>query len=98
MQFRFKSRKLEQLYYNDKDDHHYPSDVVGVFFEVMATLAAATDERDLYAFKGLHFEKLKGKRKNEHSLRLNDQFRLIVTIEQDEQEKFLFIISIEDYH
>ena len=83
MRYRFKSRKLEQFYYEEHDDHHLPPEVVDAFFEVMAIIEAASGEHDLYAIKGLRFEKLKGKRKNEHSMRLNDQFRLIVTIERN---------------
>lgn len=98
MRFTFKSHKLEQLYYDDVTDSRYPESVVEAFFDVMATIEAVLDIRDLYAFKGLRFEKLKGKRKDQHSLRLNEQFRLIVTIERDEQGIFLLIISIEDYH
>jgi proteic killer suppression protein len=98
LRFEFKSRKLDQLYFEKKEDHNYPPEVLDSFFEVMTHIAAAADERDLYAFKGLRFEKLKGKRKEQHSMRLNDQFRLILTIEQDAQGKYLFIINIEDYH
>lgn len=63
----------------------------------MTTLRAAKDERDLYALKGLRFEKLKG-RKGERSVRLNQQWRLILSVEEDEQGTYLQIIDIEDYH
>src|SRR5207249_4009525 len=46
----------------------------------MQQIRAAADERDLYALKSLHFEKLKGKRANQGSVRLNDQWRLILEI------------------
>jgi proteic killer suppression protein len=66
----------------------------------MSIIAAALDERDLYAFKGLQFEKLEGERgrKGERSLRLNGQWRLIISIEHDENGKLILIINIEDYH
>lgn len=98
MRFTFKSHKLEKLYYENSDDHRYIKAVVDAFFDVMAMIEAAPDIRDLYALKGLHFEKLKGRRKEQHSIRLNSQFRLIVTVERDDQGKYLFIINIEDYH
>lgn len=74
--------------------------MVDDFFEVMAIIDAAVDERDLYAQKGLRFEKLKGKRGNQgqRSLRLNDQWRLIVTVDEDNEGNYLTIIDIEDYH
>ena len=50
--------------------------------------------------KSLHFEKLKGERGNrgEYSLRLNKQYRLTFTIDNDDQGKLLCILDIEDYH
>ena len=52
------------------------------------------------ALKSLHFEKLKGERGNrgERSIRLNKQFRLILTISSDDRGKLLLILDIEDYH
>ncbi len=99
MRFQFRKKKLEALYAEEKDAHKYPG-VVDDFFEVMAIIDAAVDERDLYAQKGLRFEKLKGKRgkQGQRSLRLNDQWRLIVTVDEDEQGNYLTIIDIEDYH
>lgn len=98
MRFRFKSKKLEALYTEERGAHKYPPGVVEAFFRVMGTITAALDERDLYALKGLRYEKLKGSRKGQHSIRLNDQFRLIVEREQDSQGRYLLIIDIEDYH
>ncbi len=63
----------------------------------MSVIDAATDERDLYALKGFHFEKLKG-RGEDRSLRLNKQWRLIVSLEKDDDGSYLLIIDIEDYH
>jgi toxin HigB-1 len=99
MRFQFKSKKLAALYTEEKNAHKYPN-VIDDFFEVMAMIAAALDERDLYANQGLHFEKLVGKRgkKGQRSLRLNKQWRLIVTLAEDEEGIYLQIIDIEDYH
>lgn len=99
MDFVFKKKKLERLYTTGKDAHKYPN-VIDDFFEVMAIIEAAQSEQDLYANKGLHFEKLKGNRgkQGQHSLRLNQQWRLIITIEQDQDGKYILIIDIEDYH
>lgn len=47
--------------------------------------------------KSLHYEKLKGKRSHQRSMRLNDQFRLIVEIEEA-NGRTVVVISIEDYH
>ena len=62
------------------------------------SIRSAVDERDLRQMKSHRFEKLKGKRAHQHSLRLNDQFRLIVEIIESENRKQVQIVSIEDYH
>ena len=99
MRFKFKKNKIKLLYTEEKNAHKYPG-VVDDFFEVMAIIAAAETEQDLYANKGLRFEKLSGKRgkENQRSLRLNKQWRLIVVLEKDEDGKYVLIIDIEDYH
>ena len=99
MRFHFKDKKLEALYIEEKNAHKYPN-VIDDFFEVMAIIDAALDERDLYANKGLHFEKLSGQRRKQrqYSLRLNKQWRLIVRLEEDKEGSDLQIIDIEDYH
>jgi proteic killer suppression protein len=99
VRFRFKDKKLEALYTEEKNAHKYPN-VVDDFFEVMAIITAALSERDLYANKGLRFEKLVGQRgkQGQRSLRLNKQWRLIVTLEEDEEGFYLQLLGIEDYH
>lgn len=71
--------------------------VIG-FERVMATIVAANDERDLYELRYLRFEKLKGDRSKDRSMRLTDQFRLILRLSEDEQGKYILICNIEDYH
>jgi proteic killer suppression protein len=61
-------------------------------------IVTAVDERDLYALPSLHFEKLKGDRSHQHSMRLNDQWRLIVELEGQSPNKRIVIVAIEDYH
>ena len=98
MRFRFRYKKLEALYTEGKGAHKYPPGIVDAFVEVMSVIQSAADERDLRMLKGLRYEKLKGDRKGQHSMRLNDQFRLIVEWEKDDQGSCLVIIVIEDYH
>jgi proteic killer suppression protein len=72
--------------------------VVRGFRKVMQAIRAAVDERDLYALRGLRFEKLLGKRQGQHSLRINDQWRLIVEIRGEAPRKKMGVIEIADYH
>lgn len=76
----------------------YPADVVTSFRKKLAFLRHAMDERDIYAMKGFRFEKLKGARAHQRSIRLNDQWRLILEFSEGAGEKTVKVIGIEDYH
>ena len=58
----------------------------------------AMDERDLRAWRSLHYEKLSGKRDGQHSIRLNDKWRLIIQLDQECSPEEIVIVAIEDYH
>ena len=98
MRFEFKNKKLAALYTEEKGARKYGAAVVDAFFDVMDVINNAQDERDLYALKSLRYEKLKGARSQQRSIRLNRQFRLIIERQHDEQGRCLLIINIEDYH
>lgn len=72
-------------------------DVVKAYRKAIQRILAAKDERDLYALRGLRLEKLQGDRVGQHSMRLNDQFRLIVTFKTD-GDRIAVIIEVVDYH
>ena len=98
MHFEFRSKQLQELYTSEKGAHKYAVGVVDAYFDVISSVHAAIDERDLLALRGLRYEKLKGKRAGECSLRLNDQWRLIVISTRNEEGPFLEILEIADYH
>jgi len=98
VRFQFEDSDYEELYSQGKHIERFPPEVVRAFFRVMARIMAAADIRDLYAFKGLRFEKLSGDRTGQCLLRLNDQFQLVVFIEEDAEGQYLVILKIEDYH
>jgi proteic killer suppression protein len=82
----------------EKGASAFPAPVVEAFFEVLAIIDSAADERDLRAMKGLRLEKLRGNRAGQSSMRLNKQFRLIVSLDHDEGGAVVVILAIEDYH
>ncbi len=98
MLFRHADRALQRL---DEDlDYNagLADNLVRAFRLRMQAIRAASHENDLRALKSLHFEKLKGERKHQYSMRLNAQFRLIFEIEKGEEGNILVILGIEDYH
>lgn len=98
MQVEFDDAALEDLEVNAKAGFDRAQGVVRGFRKVMQAIRAAADERDLYALKGLRFERLKGNRLGQCSLRLNDQWRLIVEIRGTAPLKIMGVIEIVDYH
>lgn len=61
-------------------------------------IAAAKDERDLRFPGGNHFEKLRPPRSHQHSMRLNDQWRLILELRSEADGTIARVVAIEDYH
>ncbi len=57
-------------------------------------LHAARELRDLAVFPGNRLEALKGKRRGQHSIRVNDQFRLCFIWRDSDAEQ----VEIVDYH
>lgn len=98
MRFKFASKRLQEMYTEEKYLHKYPPAVVDAFFDVMDFIDGAVSERDLYELKSLHFERLVGSRRGQSSLRLNKQYRLIVVLDEDDEGRYLQIIEIADYH
>jgi proteic killer suppression protein len=62
----------------------------------MDRLDAATSLKDLSALPGNRFEALKGDRKGQYGIRINDQWR--ICFEWPEGEKGPFNLEIVDYH
>jgi proteic killer suppression protein len=71
---------------------------VKAYRKALQHIRAATDERTLYARRAFRFEKLSGKRQGQHSMRLNDQWRLIVELRGAASKKVVHVIEIVDYH
>lgn len=74
------------------------SDLVGHFRRKMAIIVAAQDERDLYALRSLRLAKLVGDRAGQHSIRLNDQWRLLLRFRTDPDGRVAVVIEVVDYH
>jgi toxin HigB-1 len=94
-----RDESLQELQWEDADrDKAYPPGIGKAFRKRIQIIRGANDERDFYAMRSLRFEKLQGKRAHQHSMRLNDQWRMILEFEGDSPRKTVYIVSIEDYH
>jgi proteic killer suppression protein len=93
MKVRYKETALEQLR-NGAGDGGYPAGIAKAFRKRMQVIEGAPDERTLRKWKSLHFEKYG----DQHSIRLNDQWRLLLQFEGEAPNKLVIIVAIVDYH
>ena len=97
MDVRFADSDLEGLEREASFATKLAPGIVKAFRKRMQMIRAASDERDFYAMKSLHFEQMKSN-PNQHSMRLNDQYRLIVELESGSHAKTVVVVAISDYH
>lgn len=98
MDVTFQDPSLDRLETDAGYSARFGGAVVKAFRKRMQQIRAATDERVFWAHRALNFEKLKGDREGQHSMRLNDQWRLIVELRGDAPKKTVHVIEITDYH
>lgn len=98
MKIEFAERDLESLAGDANYCGRWAHSIVKAFRKRIQQIESATDERDLKALRSLRFERLKGERQHQYSIRLNDQWRLIFELDATQKPKAVLIIGIEDYH
>ncbi|HEY5274935.1 MAG TPA: type II toxin-antitoxin system RelE/ParE family toxin [Coriobacteriia bacterium] len=95
----FPDERLARLFTDGEGSEAYPESVVSAFLRRVRCLEAAADERVLRALKSLHFEAMRDRgHRGKHSLRLNDQWRLVVAISGQGAEKTVAIHEITNHY
>ncbi len=98
MDVTFEDESLDQLETDAAFSAGFADPIVKAYRKRMQQIRAATDERTFYAHRSLHFEKLKGAREGQCSMRLNDQWRFVVELRGEAPKKIVHIVEIVDYH
>ena len=94
----FKDESLDRLETDASFSAGFGDAVVKAYRKRMQQIRAATDERTFYAHRSLRFEKLQGSREGQFSMRLNDQWRLIIELHGEAPRKTVHVVEIVDYH
>jgi proteic killer suppression protein len=94
----FESPQLQKLERDKTLDGGYSPGVGKAFRKRMQLIRDAPDERDFYQLRSVNFERLKGNRSDQYSMRLNDQWRLVLGFKGKAPTKTVIVIGIEDYH
>lgn len=102
MKVEFEEFELEELYKTPLDaikgKRKYPLEVIKQYKKKVAVLIGIRTLEGLRPFKGLNFEYLKGVRKGQCSIRLNDQYRLIFVPTKDGGIQILLIKEISKHY
>ena len=89
----FKDSKVEQIA-NGKSPKGFPANLVRATRQKLFVLNAAIELNDLRSPPGNRLEALKGDRQGQHSIRINDQWRICFIWSDGGAES----VEIVDYH
>jgi proteic killer suppression protein len=89
----FRDKETEKIF-NQEYSKKIPRDIQKRALIKLMLLDAAEMESDLESPPGNRFKRLEGKRKDEFSIRINDQWRICFRFENGDA----LDVSIEDYH
>lgn len=88
------SDKETQKLFERESSRKLPRDIQNVARRKLEVLHAAGSLQDLRNPPSNHLEKLKGERKDKHSIRINDQWRICFRWHENDA----FEVEIVDYH
>lgn len=94
----FSDPKVAAIEAADASQTKLPIPVIKSARRKLTVLRAAPDERTLRDWKSLHYEKLQGDMEGYRSIRVNDKYRMVFSIDTTTQPNAVTIISVEDYH
>ena len=89
----FKDKETEKVF-GTQFSKRFPPEIQRRAVKRMKTLNAAAKLGDLAALLGNHLEALRGDRKGQHSIRINDQWRVCFIWKDGEAHA----VEIADYH
>ena len=98
MEIVFAETTLGLVETEDAGQTRLPVAVIKAVRRKLTVMRAAPDDRSLRNWKSLHYEKLKGDRNGCRSIRVNDKYRIVFTLDERTQPPTITIIAVEDYH
>ena len=98
MDFIFANQDLERLYTRNEGASRYPAETVKLFRRRIRHIEAARDTRDLRTPPSVRYEKLSGQLAGMSSMRLNDQWRLILREEDTKSGKRIVVQEISKHY
>src|SRR5262249_29098643 len=98
MDVKFADEDLRRLATDPDYQGGYSTEGIRSYRQKVQFLKDAPDERTIRNWRSLNYERLKGKRKHEWSIRLNGPWRLILQRQETDAGVTLVLTGIEQYH
>ncbi|PCD03730.1 plasmid maintenance system killer [Sphingomonas spermidinifaciens] len=98
MRIEFANDHLARICTNEAHKLGLPISVITAARLKLLKLEAAPDERTLRNWKGLYYKKLSGDREGQRSVRINDQYRIVFRLLDDQRPPTILVIDIDDIH
>ncbi len=93
MKIRFKTKELEYFYLTPLNEIRgklpLQKDIIKQYKKKLQILISVESLKALTLFKSLNFEELKGDKEGYYSIRLNKQYRLILSLEEEKNGQFI---------
>jgi proteic killer suppression protein len=93
----FRDGWLEDFFETDKVSKKIPADIAERLFRKLQMMDDAAGDRDLRVPPSNHFEKLSGRLKGWHSIRVNSQWRLIFEWDSERGEARNVYLDSHEY-
>jgi len=93
----FEKTYLKELYEHGKASdkkHRFQPDIVKRYKNRINYLTKITSKEELYLIRSLHFEALKGDKNGLFSIRVNDQYRIEFSIDENKEQSVMSICNI----
>lgn len=98
MRIEFADANLQRICTDEAHKLGLPFTVIQAARRRLVQMEAATDERDLRNLKSLNYKKLQGCQDGRRSVRINDQYRIVFCLLDDERPPVIQIVAIGDTH
>jgi proteic killer suppression protein len=98
MRVEFANDHLRRILASDAHKLGLPIAVIKAARKKLLLMENAKDERDLRNWASLNYKKLKGDQMERRTVRINDQYRIVFVLLEDEHPPAIRVLEIGDIH
>lgn len=98
MKIEFRDAKLALILTDRAAETGLPFAVIKSCREKLIFLEDAPSERTIRNWRSLHYEKLKGNRQGERSIRLNKKWRLVFELDGSGERIKILVVAVENHY